>query len=103
MFAHGSSMHQKCSNYAPTNLLFGLCKSVKVIGLLVNLPSPHPRALTHPSIPKMLRAKECAPIPSPFIIFTFGLTIESIKEFEGASNKFIKIKFVPLNFGLFIS
>jgi len=28
MFAHDSSMHQKCSNYALTNLLFGLCKSV---------------------------------------------------------------------------
>jgi hypothetical protein len=26
VFARGSSMHQKCSNYAPTNLLFGLCK-----------------------------------------------------------------------------
>jgi hypothetical protein len=30
----------KCSNYALTNLLFGLCKSVWVIQLLVNLPSP---------------------------------------------------------------
>ncbi len=28
MFARGSSVHQKCSNYALTNLLFGLCKSV---------------------------------------------------------------------------
>jgi hypothetical protein len=27
-FAHGSSWHQKCSNYALTNLLFGLCKSM---------------------------------------------------------------------------
>jgi hypothetical protein len=26
MFAHGLSMHQKCSNYALTNLLFGLCR-----------------------------------------------------------------------------
>jgi hypothetical protein len=43
----------KCSNYALTNLLFGLCKSVWVIGLLVNLPSPHPEAsfliIYHPS------------------------------------------------------
>ncbi len=30
----------KCSNYALTNLLFGLCRSVWVIELLVNLPSP---------------------------------------------------------------
>ncbi len=28
MFAHGLSMHQKCSNYALTNLLFDLCRSV---------------------------------------------------------------------------
>ncbi len=28
MFAHGSSVHQKCSNYALTNLLFGLCTSM---------------------------------------------------------------------------
>jgi hypothetical protein len=26
MFACGSSMHQRCSNYALTNLLFGLCR-----------------------------------------------------------------------------
>jgi hypothetical protein len=28
VFAYGSSMHQKCLNYALTNLLFGLCRSV---------------------------------------------------------------------------
>ncbi len=28
MFARGSSVRQKCSDYALTNLLFGLCKSV---------------------------------------------------------------------------
>jgi hypothetical protein len=30
----------QCSNYTLTNLLFGLCRSVWVIELLVNLPSP---------------------------------------------------------------
>ncbi len=30
----------KCSNYALTNLLFGLCRSVWISELLVNLPSP---------------------------------------------------------------
>jgi hypothetical protein len=40
MFAHGSSMHQKCSCYALTNLLFGLCRSMWVIYLLVILFSP---------------------------------------------------------------
>jgi hypothetical protein len=35
MFIHGSSVHQKCSNYALTNLLFGLCMSIWIIDLLV--------------------------------------------------------------------
>ncbi len=39
----------KFPNYALTNLLFSLCKFVWVIELLVNLPSPHPGALAHPS------------------------------------------------------
>jgi hypothetical protein len=32
-----------------------------------------------------LRARECAPTPSPSAIFTFGLPVESIKELGGAS------------------
>jgi len=28
VFVHGLSVHQKCSNYALTNFLFGLCKFV---------------------------------------------------------------------------
>jgi len=51
----------KCFNYTLTNLLFGLCKSVWVIELFVNLPSPswssstplYPRSVvnegTHPN------------------------------------------------------
>jgi hypothetical protein len=42
-----------------------------------------------PLYPEMLqakeRAKERAPTPSPFIVFTFGLAIESIKELGGVS------------------
>ncbi len=75
----------KCYNCTLTNLLFGLCKSVWVIELLVNLPNPHPGAPTHPSTPEVLRTRECAPTPSPFVVFTFGLIIESIKELRGAS------------------
>ncbi len=78
--------HALCSNYALTNLLFSLWKSMWVIDLLVNLFSPHPGALTCPSIHKMLWAKERTPTPSPFIVFSFGLVVESIKEFRGASH-----------------
>jgi hypothetical protein len=33
----------------------------------------------------MLRARECVLIPFPFVVFTFGLTVESIKELGGVS------------------
>jgi hypothetical protein len=79
MFARGSSVHQKCSNYALTNLLFGLCKSVWVIELLVNLPSPHPGTLARPSTPEVLWAKEHTPTPSPSTICTFGLVVSPYK------------------------
>jgi hypothetical protein len=86
IFAHGSSMHQKCSNYALINLLFGLCKFMQVIDLLVNHPSPEPRAPTCPSTPEMLQPKERTPISFTFVVFTFGLIVESIKELGGMSN-----------------
>jgi hypothetical protein len=72
MFAYGSSAHQKCSNYALTNLLLGLCRSVWVIDLLVILPSPYPGALTHPSTLKVLQAKEHTPTPHSSTAFTFN-------------------------------
>jgi hypothetical protein len=84
VFAHGLFVHQKCSNYALTNLLFSLCKSMWIIYPLVTHLSPHPRAPAHPSTPEVLRAKKRAPTLYPSIVFTFGLTIESIKEFGGA-------------------
>jgi len=48
VFICGLSVHQKCSNYALTNLLFGLCRFVWVIDLLVTLSSPYPKASTRP-------------------------------------------------------
>jgi len=45
MYVHGSSMYQKCSNYALTNLLFGLCRSIWIINPLVIHPNPHLGAL----------------------------------------------------------
>jgi hypothetical protein len=80
VFARGSFVHQKCSNYTLTNLLFGLRKSLWVIDLLVNLLSPHFGALARPSTLEVLQARECTLTPSPSIVFTFGLVIESIKE-----------------------
>jgi hypothetical protein len=54
----------KCSNYTLTNLLFGLCKSMWVIELLVNLPSPIPK-LQHTPLP----LKCCEPGSTPQFLF----------------------------------
>jgi hypothetical protein len=70
VFARGSSMHQKCSNYALTNLLFNLCKSMWIIDPLVTHPSLHPRALARPSTPKVLQTRDRTPTLYPSIIFT---------------------------------
>jgi hypothetical protein len=85
VFARGSSMHQKCSSYALTNLLFRLCRAMRIIDMLVTRLSPHLGALACPSTSKMLRTKECVPTPCPSNVFTFGFTIESIQEFRGMS------------------
>jgi hypothetical protein len=55
-----------------------------IIILLVIRSNPHPTALAHPSTLEVLRAKECTPTPYSFIVFIFGLVVESIKEFGGA-------------------
>jgi hypothetical protein len=54
----------KCSNYALTNLLFNLCKSMWVVEMLVNLPSPIPE-LEHAPLP----SKCCDPWSTPQLFF----------------------------------
>jgi hypothetical protein len=66
-------MHQKCSNYATTNLLFGLSKSMWIIDSLAIHPSPYPRALAHLSTLEVLQAKERTPIPHPCVGFALDL------------------------------
>jgi hypothetical protein len=55
--------------------------------LLVILPSPHPKAPTRHSTPKVLQAMEHAPTPFLSVVFTFGFVVESIKEFGSALDK----------------
>jgi hypothetical protein len=52
VFDCGSSVHQKCSNYALTNLLFDLCRSMWIIDSFVIRSSPHPRTLACPFTPR---------------------------------------------------
>ncbi len=59
VYAHGSFVHQKCFNYVITNLLFGLCRLIWIIDLLVTRSNPHPGAWTCNSTPKVLRMREC--------------------------------------------
>jgi hypothetical protein len=86
----------KCSDYALTNLLFGLYRSVWIIDFFVHLPSPHHGALACTSTPKVLQAREHAPIFFLSVVITFGLTVESIKELGGGSkivyNNLLKYK-----------
>ncbi len=48
--------------------------------MLAIRPNPYPKAPTHPCTPKVLRAKYRTPTRCPFIVFTFGLEVESIQE-----------------------
>jgi hypothetical protein len=84
VFVRDSSVHQNCSNYALTNLWFGLCRSMWIINLFITRLSPHPRAPTRPFTLEMLRVRECTPTFFPSVVFTFRLAVESIKEFGGA-------------------
>jgi hypothetical protein len=84
VFAYGSFVHQKCSSYALTNLLFGLCRFVWVIDLLVTLLRPYLGAPACSSTLEVLRVKEHAPTLYPSVVFTFRLIVEYTKEFGGA-------------------
>jgi len=91
MFACDSFVHQKCSNYALINLLFGLCRSMWVIDLFVTLFSPHPEALPRPSTPKCYELKNIPQLLILSLFSPFGFIVDSIKEFGGASYAFIQM------------
>jgi hypothetical protein len=73
------TVHQKCSYYTLTNLLFGLCGFMWVIDLLVTLLNPYFGALARPSTLEVLRAKEHTPTPHFFIIFTWDSHLNLLK------------------------
>ncbi len=78
---------QKISNYALTNLLFGLCRSMWVIDFfcLSFFIVPTPELQHAPLPPKWC---ELGSMPQFLILLLFshfGFTFESIKEFGGAS------------------
>jgi hypothetical protein len=85
VFDRGSSVHQKCSRYTQTNLLFGLCRSMWIINPRVTHFSLHSGAPARPSTPRSAASQECVPIICLSFVFTFGLEVEFIQEFEGVS------------------
>jgi hypothetical protein len=68
--SRGVIVHQKCSNYALTYLLFGLCKFMWIIDPFVTHSSPHPGVLTRPYTFEVLQAKERTPTFYPSVVFT---------------------------------
>jgi len=50
----------------------------------------HPGTPARPSTPEVPRVREHAPTPSPFVVFFFGLAVESIKELGGASQMVVE-------------
>ncbi len=103
VYAHGSSMHQKCSNYVITSLLFGLCKSIWIINLLVTHLSPYPRTLAHPFYPRGVANKGTYP-NSFFCCFHFETHIWIFQGIWGCinfnvqsrwTNRVLKIEMFP--------
>jgi len=64
MYAHGLSLHQKCSNHVLTNLLFGLDP-------LVIPPNPHPKAPAHPLLSKCYKLRN---MPQLLLLSMFSLS-----------------------------
>jgi hypothetical protein len=90
-FICAPKVFEQCTN----QLVFGLCMSMWIIDLLVTHLNPHLRARVCPSTLEVLWTKKRAPTPYPFIVFTFGLVVESIHEFRGASTSFpLGLRFV---------
>jgi hypothetical protein len=84
VFAHGSSVHRKCSNYALTNLLFGLCRFVWVIDLFLTCPNSHPIAV--PLYPWSAMNWGAYLNSLSFQCFHLGFVVEFIKELGGTSH-----------------
>jgi len=66
VYAYGLSMHQKCSNHALTNLLFGLCRFTCLSLVLIFISE-----LQHAPLP--LKCYELGNVPQFFILSLFPL------------------------------
>jgi hypothetical protein len=71
-----TKVFQQCTNH----LVLGLCRSLWVNKAchFFLVPSQSSNTPLYPSI--VLRARECASTPCPFVVLSLGLTFESLKE-----------------------
>jgi hypothetical protein len=68
VFAHGSFVHKRSSNYALTNLSFGLCKAMWIIDPLIFLLDPIPG---HQHAPLPLKCYELQNMPQLVVLLLF--------------------------------
>jgi hypothetical protein len=85
VYARDLFVHQKCSNYALTNL-FGLCRFIRIIDPLVIFLSFHPKVPTHPFYPKIATNLRACP-NSFFYCFHFGICIRVFSKGQRCINK----------------
>ncbi len=83
-FAHGLSQHQKCLNYAITNLLFVLCRSMWMIKCLSFLLVPS-WSSNMPLYPRSAMSQGMCLDSLLFRCFHFRFTFEFIKELGNVS------------------
>ncbi len=87
----------KCFNYALTNLLFGLCRSMWMIKMLVNHFSSI-LELQHAFLLSTCYKPKSAPKLCFLFLFTFEFVIESIKKLGGVSKSIVN--FNPIHFDI---
>ncbi len=91
----------KCANDAVTNLLFGLCRSVWVIDLLVLFLVPI-LELQHALLPQSVVTHEAYPNSSFFRYVHLGFTFESIKELGSASLAVVACQYLGWTLDMFV-
>jgi len=65
--------------------------------MMINFPSPHPKAQARPSTPKVVRIKECASTPYSSIIFTLDLHLSLLRNLGACQ----ELCFAPITFNPF--
>jgi hypothetical protein len=85
VYVRGSSVHQKCFNYALINLLYGLCRSIWIVCLsIVLIPILKFQHILFTPL-EVLWAREHTSIPCIFVVFILEFAFESFKKFEDVS------------------